>query len=201
MTTQVQAEGFYVTVRHGTRAGFLLGPYTTHGEALGNVERARRYALKTDGDAVWYEFGTAKATAKPGRELKPGRLNNIIGLTAAEKGTREVMSEATEAVGRLLDKWQAARVALQELERAEHPDITDRFGRVWAWRGRGDLYRHDGMAFPKAFVVDDAIGLPSQAVLDNPNHGHLCAVCLNGRTRNVPACKPEWNCSHAMHQR
>ncbi|MFH8805258.1 hypothetical protein ACH4F6_37910 [Streptomyces sp. NPDC017936] len=80
------------------------------------------------------------------------------------------MSEATEAVGRLIDEWRTAREALAELERAEHPDITDRFGRVWTWKtGRGDIYVHDGMAFPRAFLEDDAVGLPSQAVLDNPN--------------------------------
>lgn len=110
------------------------------------------------------------------------------------------MSEATETVSRLIADWQDARTALAELERAEHPDITDRHGRVWTWRGRGDLYRHDGMACPKEFVLDGAIGLPSQAVLDNPNYGELCGICLNGRKRNVPDCKPEWNCSHMMHQ-
>lgn len=42
---------------------------------------------------------------------------------------------------RMLDEWAAARAALAEMERAEHPDITDARGRVWSW-WRGDLYRH-----------------------------------------------------------
>jgi hypothetical protein len=110
------------------------------------------------------------------------------------------MSEATEAVGRMVDEWATARAALAELERAEHPDITDRYGRVWAWKS-GDIYRHDGMAFPRALVESNAMGLPSQSALDNPNYGELCTVCLDGRERNVPDCRPEWNCSHVMHQR
>ncbi|MGW2213238.1 hypothetical protein [Streptomyces sp. NPDC001781] len=112
------------------------------------------------------------------------------------------MSDATEAVGRMIGEWTAARAALTELERAEHPDITDRYGRVWTWKpGGGDVYRHDSMAFPRTLVESGAIGLPSQSVLDNPNYGELCAVCLDGRERNVPDCRPEWNCAHVMHQR
>lgn len=113
------------------------------------------------------------------------------------------MSEATRTVGRLIADWQAARAELAAIERAEHPDITDHHGRVWTWKpGRGDVYVHDGMAFPKDFLTEPGhIGLPTQKVLDNPNYGHLCAICLNGRTRNVPDCKPEWGpCSHVMHQ-
>lgn len=111
------------------------------------------------------------------------------------------MSAATETVGRLIGEWQAARAALAEMERAEHPDITDRHGRVWTWKpDRGDVYVHDGLAWPRRFVEDGRIGLPSQAVLDNPNYGHLCTTCLDGRERNVPDCRPEWNCSHAMHR-
>lgn len=113
------------------------------------------------------------------------------------------MSNATEAVSRLVDEWLAARAALAELERAEHPDIVDGYGRAWTWKaGRGDIYVHDGMAFPKAFLTEGRIGLPRQSVLDNPNYAHLCPVCLDGRTRNVPDCRPEWGpCSHAMHRR
>lgn len=109
------------------------------------------------------------------------------------------MSAATEAVAGLLSEWQAARAQLAGIERAEHPDITDHLGRVWTWRGRGDLYRHCGIAAPAAMI--DQFGLPSRAVLDNPNYGELCDVCLAGRERNVPDCRPEWGpCSHGMHQ-
>ena len=102
--------------------------------------------------------------------------------------------EGQAAVSRLLADWQAARAALAEIERAEHPDITDRFGRVWTWRW-GDLYTHCGSAVPADWVP--TWGLPSQRALDNPNYD-LCDICLNGRTRNVPDCKPGCNCTHSM---
>lgn len=98
----------------------------------------------------------------------------------------------------LIVQWQKARARLAEIERLEHPDIIDGYGRVWTWCGRSDLYRHCGNAAPARMI--NQFGLPSQRVLDNPNYGHLCDTCLNGRTRNVPDCKPEWNCSHVMHQ-
>lgn len=106
------------------------------------------------------------------------------------------MSSAIQSVARLLGDWRASRKALATLEAAEHPDITDRFGRVWTWRGRGDLYRHCGTAAPADMIND--FGLPTQGALDNPNYD-LCDVCVDGRTRNVPDCKPEWNCTHTMH--
>ncbi|MFB7919355.1 hypothetical protein [Streptomyces sp. NPDC056061] len=101
-----------------------------------------------------------------------------------------------EAVAKLIVDWQSARAELAELERAEHPDITDRHGRVWVWKSK-NLYRHCGNAAP-AYMIND-FGLPTQRALDNPNY-ELCDVCINGRTRNIPDCKPEWNCSHSMHQ-
>lgn len=105
-----------------------------------------------------------------------------------------------QAVADLITKWQNARAELAAIERAEHPDITDHLGRVWTWFGRGDTYRHCGNAAP-SYMIND-FGRPSQRVLDNPNYGELCDICLNGRTRNVPDCKPEWGpCSHTMHQR
>ena len=81
-TSCAPAKGFYVTVRHAKRSGALLGPYATHGEALANVDRAKRYVLEYVDFASFYAYGTAKATAKPGRELPTGRLNDRVGLTA-----------------------------------------------------------------------------------------------------------------------
>ncbi|MER7488694.1 hypothetical protein ABTY20_22875 [Streptomyces sp. NPDC126497] len=84
-TVDARTEGFYVTVRDRAKVGFLLGPYATHDEARGEVGRARDEVLSRDpfGASFW-SFGTVKATAKPGRELKPGKLNDVIGLTAGE---------------------------------------------------------------------------------------------------------------------
>ncbi|MFJ4828478.1 hypothetical protein ACIP79_00845 [Streptomyces sp. NPDC088747] len=97
----------------------------------------------------------------------------------------------------LIIEWQTTRTVVAEVERAEHPDIVDRHGRTWTWVSK-DLYRHCGNAAP-VWMIND-FGLPTQAALDNPNYD-LCEICLNGRIRNVPDCKPEWNCSHTMHQR
>lgn len=101
-----------------------------------------------------------------------------------------------EAVATLIANWQDARAGLAELERAEHPDIVDRFGRTWTWVGRSDTYRHCGTACP-VDMIDD-FGLPTQRALDNPNY-ELCGTCVDGRTRRVPDCKPEWNCAHTTH--
>ncbi|MFE5159094.1 hypothetical protein ACFRNT_11275 [Streptomyces sp. NPDC056697] len=102
-----------------------------------------------------------------------------------------------DAITNLIGEWQQLRAELAAVERAEHPDITDRHGRVWTWKAK-DLYRHCGIAAPEYMIND--FGLPTQAALDNPNYD-LCDVCTDGRKRNVPDCEPEWNCSHAMHQR
>lgn len=56
--------GYYVTVRDAGKTGFLLGPYPTHDEALGNVEHGRELALKRDPFAHFYAFGTARATER-----------------------------------------------------------------------------------------------------------------------------------------
>jgi len=58
------AVGFYVSVIDGKRKGFLLGPYTTHADALANVERGKQMALDSDnaGRSWFYAYGTCKLT-------------------------------------------------------------------------------------------------------------------------------------------
>lgn len=53
--------GYYVTVVNGQRVGWLLGPYRTHGEAEGEVDRGRELAMEADPFAHFYAFGTARA--------------------------------------------------------------------------------------------------------------------------------------------
>jgi len=64
MSLPVNEPMFYVTAREGKRAVFLLGPYRTHFEALGNVERGRKLACDYDatGRADFAAYGTAKIT-------------------------------------------------------------------------------------------------------------------------------------------
>ena len=75
--------GYYVSVfdkdgndRRG-RVGLLAGPFLTHAEALGLVDRTRNEAEKVDPRACWYAFGTCRL--KEGAR-KPGRLNDLLGL-------------------------------------------------------------------------------------------------------------------------
>jgi hypothetical protein len=103
------------------------------------------------------------------------------------------MADVIRAVSGAVDAWQAARAALAEIERAEHPDITDRLGRVWTWM-QGEVYTHCGMAYPGGWVA--AMSKPANRyMLDNPNYD-LCDLCLAGQARNITVCKPERHCSH-----
>ncbi len=87
------------------------------------------------------------------------------------------MSALTDRIGGMIADWQATRAALREIEEREHPDITDRHGRVWVWRS-GDLYAHDAtLAMPRDFVTHPRLGLPRAECADNPNYWRLCATC------------------------
>lgn len=75
----------------------------------------------------------------------------------------------------LVGEWLQARAELQAVERAAHPAITDRFGRVWTWK-IDDLYTHDGtLCFPSDMIA--SAGLPSTRCADNPNYANLCDIC------------------------
>lgn len=85
------------------------------------------------------------------------------------------MSAGRNMVSELVDEWTALRVEAQAFERAEHPDVTDVLGRVWTWKS-GDIYTHDGMAWPLAFITSPTLQGPSAAALDNPNY-RWCLIC------------------------
>lgn len=91
------------------------------------------------------------------------------------------MRHAANPVAGLVGRWLTTRAELHAFERAERPDVTDLFGRVWTW-WKGDLYRHCHNAAPKHMI--ETFGLPTQALLDNPAY-ELCAICLDGRERRV----------------
>ena len=63
VSREVGERDFYVSVRDGERVGFLLGPYSTHAEAVENVKRGRKLACEADGRAHWYGFGTCSLAA------------------------------------------------------------------------------------------------------------------------------------------
>jgi len=52
-------EVFYVTVKKGANYRFLAGPYATHAEALGQVQKATGIVYQMDANAPWYAYGTA----------------------------------------------------------------------------------------------------------------------------------------------
>lgn len=79
-------------------------------------------------------------------------------------------------IGAMIGEWQTLRAELRQIEEAEHPAITDKYGRVWTWKDK-DLYVHDGMAWPESFFNDHAsYGLPSARALSNPNYT-FCDTC------------------------
>jgi hypothetical protein len=85
----------------------------------------------------------------------------------------------------LLDRWLESRAVLRLLDEAEHPDIVDKYGRVWTWMD-GEVYRHEGMAWPKwAFDDPDSYGLPSPELANNPNY-QLCEICRQAWPKPEP---------------
>lgn len=78
----------------------------------------------------------------------------------------------------LVAEWNAARALLRAYEELEHPNLTDHHGRVWVWVS-GDLYKHDDtLCWPRVFIEDTALGLPSEYAIRNPNYSKLCDICL-----------------------
>jgi hypothetical protein len=76
-----------------------------------------------------------------------------------------------------LRDWAESRALLAEVERAEHPDVTDKYGRIWAWSpGHGDIYVHDQMAWPLSSILSPTSGLPSAELRSNSNYS-LCDIC------------------------
>ena len=76
----------------------------------------------------------------------------------------------------MLEEWRSLRAELRAAEEAEHPNIVDRFGRVWIW-WKGDLYRHDDtLAVPHDMI--EIMNLPRRGLAeDNPNYAGLCFIC------------------------
>ena len=58
-----------------------------------------------------------------------------------------------------------------------HPDITDRFGRVWVWKAR-DLYTHDSiLCVPSLWITSPDMQLPNRKLGWNHRYAGLCAIC------------------------
>lgn len=79
-----ETTAYYVTVKRGSRTGWLLGPYRTHDEAIARVELAEAIAERIDPFTVFDRFGTASMTARvPFARMPPGRLMDHHAIRAA----------------------------------------------------------------------------------------------------------------------
>lgn len=97
-------------------------------------------------------------------------------MTQPPPGADTPSDQAHAAVTGMLSAWSELRALAAELGAAEHPDLTDRFGRTWTWWS-GDLYIHDGALAGSADQIA-AWGLPEPGLAErNPNYAGLCAVC------------------------
>lgn len=86
-----------------------------------------------------------------------------------------IANDGRAYVGRKLAEWIALRDGIAAIEKAEHPDFTDKYGRVWTWE-HDDVYSHDEtLAFPFDMIGD--LGLPRPECADNPNYAKLCVIC------------------------
>jgi hypothetical protein len=114
--------------------------------------------------------GTERPVAAPLAVPIPfGRESSGGDAPSPQNGAQRVAWNA------FIDSWLSVRAELAAIERAEHPDITDRFGRAWEW-WKGDLYRHDGtIAIPQRWIPE--WGLPSAKLAGNPNYAGLCETC------------------------
>lgn len=72
-----RVDGYYVTVRDGQQWGALLGPFASREEAQAQVPEGKRLAEARNDRAIWYAYGTAKVTSKPGRQLEAGILEKL----------------------------------------------------------------------------------------------------------------------------
>ena len=66
---------FYCSVQDGPRVGLLVGPLTTHAEALRLLPESKRQAELANENAVWFAFGTL---ARKDGYRKPGVLNDLV---------------------------------------------------------------------------------------------------------------------------
>ncbi|PPS89591.1 hypothetical protein [Streptomyces sp. MH60] len=145
----------YVTVNDGTRMANALGPYLTDDDARANLPRVRAFLNANDTNADAYEYGTFRVRSY-GRTLGPGRLNDRIGLHAAEEPTytievttRVVSTEAEECAYAAEDDHDCTGDCLsldgdvRELEEPSTEEIA---------ADADDLEAHDGD--PVAWAAD-----------------------------------------------
>jgi hypothetical protein len=63
---------YYVSAEDGGRSALASGPYPTHAEALARVDEVRERAIRSDGKAHFYSWGTV---AMPATYKERGQLD------------------------------------------------------------------------------------------------------------------------------
>lgn len=76
--TAGEPRDYFVSIKRDSRHGLLAGPFATHVEALGWVDRASAEAERVDPWSVFDAFGTCSLPVGSGRV---GCLNGRLGLT------------------------------------------------------------------------------------------------------------------------
>jgi len=89
---------------------------------------------------------------------------------------RRKAAQGVLAVRGMLDEWQALRAELRAIEVAEHPALTDKFGRVWTWTCH-DCYHHDNTLALTRDMIGRLASLPPERLRGNPNYWQLCEIC------------------------
>lgn len=69
-------KGYYVTLRRGGKAAWLLGPFKVHQRAIDAVPEAYRKACEIDPWCDFDEYGTASIDSD--KPHPPGKLNSIL---------------------------------------------------------------------------------------------------------------------------
>ena len=69
-------EGFYVTVKRGTKTGWLAGPFVTRDAAQAEVKRVQNVAAAIDPWTAFDAFGVSKMSLD--RRLPDGVLNGYV---------------------------------------------------------------------------------------------------------------------------
>lgn len=68
----VPGASYYVSAVDGSRSALASGPYDTHAEALAKVDEVREKAVRSDGRAHFFSWGTV---AMPGACRRKGQLD------------------------------------------------------------------------------------------------------------------------------
>jgi len=80
ITPDPRPGAYYVSVRDGVRYALLLGPFTTHAEALARVDEVASYAFTIDPKNYFYAYGTCRLPDDDSVPIRAGKFNDVFGV-------------------------------------------------------------------------------------------------------------------------